>query len=299
MESKSFPRRRFMSALAATGLAGAKPRYQPKVAAQAYVWTQVFYEQKKPLIEGLPEVYESTRKAGYKRIEVVSDFLMGEALPRTKELIRKHGLEIPIVYHGGPLHEEAAAEKTIAATLNVAEAAKSIGASIIETNPNPKPKREAKTDAELALQARFVSQLADALAKRGQHLILHHHDPEMANNAREWRHLLHNTDPKKVGLCIDFDWVLQGGQEVFPLLKEAGSRVASFHLRNARNRVWTQSLDEGDYDYPALARFLQDGGFTGYLVVELAYRRDTKLTRSVAENLRLSREYVEKTFSVR
>lgn len=299
MKSKILPRRQFLGTLAAAPLAGAGPRYQPELAAQVYVWTQVFNQQKKPLLEGLPEVFESTRKAGYTRMELVSSFVTGDALPRTKELIRKHGIQIPIVYHGGPLHEAAAAEKTIAEILSVAEAAKSIGASIIEANPNPKPKREAKTGAELEVQARSVNQLAGALARRGQRLILHHHDPEMANSAREWRHVLNNTDPKLVGLCIDFDWVLQGGQEPFALLKEAGPRVESFHLRNARNRVWTQSVGEGEYDYPALARFLRDHGFTGYLVVELAHHKDTQITRPLGDNLRLSREYVEKTFSAR
>lgn len=299
MDSKTLFRRQFLSTLGAAPLAAAAPRYQPKLAVQVYVWTQVFSQQKKPLLEGLPEVYESTRKAGYRRMELISSFVTGDALPRTRELLRKHGLQVPIVYHSGPLHEEKAAEKTIAEILSVAEIAKSLGASLIEANPNPKPKREAKTGAELDVQARAVSRLADALAKRGQRLILHHHDPEMADNAREWRHLLRNTDPRRVGFCVDFDWVLQGGQEPFALLKEAGPRVDSFHLRNARKSVWTQSVGEGDYDYPALARFLRDHGFTGYLVVELAHRKETEITRPLAENLRLSREYVEKVFSAR
>ncbi|MBI4876812.1 MAG: sugar phosphate isomerase/epimerase [Acidobacteria bacterium] len=299
MESKTVLRRHMLGAFAASGLASAAPRYAPKVAAQVYVWTQVFAARKKPLIDGLSEVFETTRKAGYRRMELVSSFVLGEALPRTKELIRKHGIQIPIVYHGGALHEPAAADKAISELLDVAGAAKSIGATILEANPNPKPKREAKTDAELEVQARSINRLAETLSKRGMKLILHHHDPEMANDAREWRHILRNTDPQRVGLCIDYDWVLQAGQEPFALLKEAGPRVESFHLRNARNRVWTQSAGEGDYDYPALARFLKDHGFTGYLVVELAHRKETEITRPLGENLRLSREYVEKTFGLR
>ncbi|MDP3000635.1 MAG: hypothetical protein Q8N47_24340, partial [Bryobacterales bacterium] len=167
MKSKALPRREFLGTLAAAPLAGAGPRYQPQLAAQVYVWTQVFNQQKKPLLEGLPEVFESTRKAGYRRMELVSSFVTGDALSRTRELIKKHGMRIPIVYHGGPLHEAAAAEKTIAEILSVAEAAKSVGASIIEANPNPKPKREPKSGGELEVQARSINQLAAALARRG------------------------------------------------------------------------------------------------------------------------------------
>lgn len=299
MESKTLLRRHILGALAAGGFASAAPRYAPKVAAQVYVWTQVFAAQKKPLIEGLPEVFETTRKVGYRRMELISSFVLGEALPRTRELIRKHGIEIPIVYHNGSFHEEAAAEKAIAELLKVADAAKSLGAGLLEANPNPKPKREAKTDAELEVQARSINRLAGEIARRGMRLILHHHDIEMADNAREWRHILRNTDPQRVGFCIDHDWVLYSGQDPFALLKEAGPRVDSFHLRDARNRVWTQALGEGDYDYPALARYLKDHGFTGYLVVELGQRKETKITRLLGENLRLSREYVEKTFGLR
>ncbi len=298
MESKTLSRRGFLGATAAS-LASAKARYQPKIAAQVYVWTQVFGAQKRPLADGMPEVFETTRKVGYTRMELVSSFVTPETLPITREQIRKLGIQIPIVYHGGTLHEAAGAEMTTAEIMQVADRAKSIGASIIDTNPNPKPKQEPKTEAELAFQARAVNRIAEILAKRGMRLIVHHHQPEMANNAREWRHLLHNTDPKRVGLCMDYDWILQGGQEPFALLREAGARVDAFHLRNARGRIWTQSVGEGDYDYPALARFLRDNGFSGYLVVELAHHRDTQLTRPLGENLRLSREYVEKTFSVR
>lgn len=299
MESKAFSRRGFLGTLISCAAAAGKPRYQPRIAAQVYVWTQVFGAQKKPLIDGLPEVYETTRKVGYSRMELTSSFITAETLPVTREQVRKHGLQIPIVYHGGPFHEAAGAEKTIAEILEVADKAKTLGATIINTNPNPKPKKEAKSDSELAFQARSVTRVAELLQKRGMRLIVHHHDPEMADGAREWRHLLRNTDPKLVGLCIDFDWIVLGGQEPFGLLKEAGPRAESFHLRNARAGVWTQSVGEGEYDYPALARFLLDNGFTGYLVVELAHRKDTHITRPLGENLRLSREYVEKTFSLR
>lgn len=299
MESKALSRRSVLGALASAGAAGARARYQPKLAAQVYVWTQIFDAQKRPLADGLPEVYETTRKVGYTRMELTSSFLTPQTLPITQEHVRKHGLQIPIVYHGGPLHEAAGAEKTIAEILDVAGRAKSLGATIINTNPSPKPKKAAKTDSELACQAKSLMRAAGELNKRGMQLIVHHHDPEMADNAREWRHLLRNTDPKLVGLCMDFDWIILGGQEPFAILKEAVPRLVSFHLRNARGGIWTQSVGEGDYDYPALARFLRNHGFTGYLVAELAYRKETEITRPLGENLRLSREYIEKTFSLR
>jgi len=36
----------------------------------------------------------------------------------------------------------------------------------------------------------------------------------------------------------------------------------------------------------------------GYLVVELAYEKNTKITRPLEEDLKLSREFAEKTFGI-
>jgi sugar phosphate isomerase/epimerase len=213
-------------------------------------------------------------------------------------LLKEHGIEVPGVYLGGGFHTVAEAERSVAQMVEQSAIAKSMGARYIVTNPNPKHKGEAKTAEELSIQAKYVGQLAEKLHSNGLRLLLHHHAPEMANNAHEWRHLLANTDAKLVGMCMDTDWIAQGGQQMLPILKEAGNRVEVVHLRNAAEKIWTESVDQGDYDYKAVADHLRSIGFQGYLVVELAHRPDMKITRSLEENLRISREYVEKTFGV-
>ena len=130
-------------------------------------------------------------------------------------------------------------------------------------------------------------------------LLVHHHNPEMMENAREWRYLLTHTEPKYTGLCMDVDWIFQGGQQAMALLTEAGSRIEDMHLRNASGGVWTESVGEGDYDYNAIAGLMKRLNYRGYLTVELAHHPKTKITRSLEENLRLSREFVEKTFEVK
>jgi len=44
--------------------------------------------------------------------------------------------------------------------------------------------------------------------------------------------------------------------------------------------------------------FLPATKYHGYLVVELAYEKRTRITRSLEEDLRLSREYARKVFGV-
>jgi inosose dehydratase len=140
-----------------------------------------------------------------------------------------------------------------------------------------------------------VTELARQLAAKRFQLILHHHWPEMAEGAREWRHLLRNTE---LPLCMDIDWVRRGGEDPLALLAEAGGRVRSLHLRNSRQGVWSEDLSDGDVDYRKVADYLKKHSYSGYLVVELAYQRETPITESVEEDLRRSREYVRDVFSV-
>jgi inosose dehydratase len=287
-------RREWLASLAAVPASAARPRYDPKIAAQVYVWTQVFDQQKKTLAEGAREIVSVSKAAGYKRLEIMTQLL----IPQMREALQEFGMEVPVVYAGGAYHTPELAEKSIERVLESAKEAKSFGARYINTNPDPKPGQARKTDEELATEAKAINQLGGELDKAGLRLLVHHHNPEMMDNAREWRYLLTHTDPKNAGLCIDVDWIFQGGQQALPLLTEAGSRVEDMHLRNASGGVWTQSVNAGDYDYKAIAALMKRLGYTGYLTVELAHRPETKITRSMEENLRLSREFVEKTFDV-
>ena len=70
------------------------------------------------------------------------------------------------------------------------------------------------------------------------------------------------------------------------------------HLRNSKQGVWTEDFGPGDIDYQKVADYLRDISFNGYLVVELAYEKDTQITRSLDEDLRLSRLYTEKIFAL-
>lgn len=117
----------------------------------------------------------------------------------------------------------------------------------------------------------------------------------MTENAREWRHLFKNTG---VSFCIDTHWVLRGGQDPMSIVREAGQRLASLHLRNSRNNVWTESFGDGDIDHQELAAYLKEIQYQGYLVIELAYQNETSITRPLEENLRLSRQYAEQVFGV-
>ena len=270
--------------------------YRPVFAMEAYVWTQVFARQKRTLDEGMDEMFRSSRGAGFRLIGLGTDCALPELREKTVRLLKKYEMAAVTLYAAGPMYERSLAEATLAECLKVAEAAPAMGTVWIMTNPRPKPQRAAKSDAELAVQADYVNRFGEALRQRGLRLVLHHHNPEMAGNAREFRHLLGHTDPALASICVDYDWAVRGGQDPMAIVRAAGSRLSMVHLRNASRGVWTESLGEGDYDYSVLAGYLKQIGFQGHLVVELAYEEGTRITRPLTEDLRLSRVFAEKTF---
>ncbi|HZT29018.1 MAG TPA: sugar phosphate isomerase/epimerase [Bryobacteraceae bacterium] len=295
MATLSCTRRRFLAGTLASPLVAAGG-YRPSVAAAFYVWTQDFSKRGIKLADGVEEAFASTRRAGYRSVELMSILFQPDIREKTTEALRRHGLALPSVYHGGPMHEALAADKTIGEALALAQLVKPLGTRWIDLNPSPKPHNERKSDDELAVQARSINRLGSELGKLGMRLQLHHHSPEMAENAREWRHIAHNTDAGLVWFCIDVHWVLRGGQDPMTILREAGTRIASLHLRNSRDGVWLEDFGDGDIDYRAVAAFLRQIAFRGILVVELAYEKETKITRTLEQDLRAGREYTRRVF---
>jgi inosose dehydratase len=260
--------------------------YNPLLGTQIYVWTQ----QKATIEEALSGV----RRAGYERIELMSQFFTPEMRDRTAAALKANRLEMCSCYHGGAMHEPAAAAETIAKTLEVAALVKPLGTTLINVNPNPT--KDPKSDAQLAVQAKALDELGGKLRQRGMRLTVHQHAPEMRDGAREWRHELRHTDPNLVWFCVDVDWIKRGGQDPMTILGEAGKRIASLHVRSARNGVWQEALGDGDVDYRQVAGWLREVGYQGYVLVELAYEKETRPTRSLEENLRRSRQYAESVF---
>ena len=272
--------------------------YAPKLSVEIYIWIQHLDSEKKTLAEGVDEVLASFHGAGYRRVELNQDFFKPELRDRTLALLAKYNLVPETIYAGTTLHEAAAAEKSVKDVEELARLLRPQGTRVIVTNPSPKPSQARKTDEELDTQAKYVDQLGVALHQQGVKLALHHHTPELVDNAREWRHLLQHTNPRLVFCCVDVHWAYRGGQDVMTFIRETGPRLVELHLRNSKQGVWMEDFGPGDIDYQQVAGYLRGISFKGYLVVELAYEKGTQITRSLDEDLRLSRQYAEKVFGL-
>ncbi|MBZ5607637.1 MAG: TIM barrel protein [Acidobacteriia bacterium] len=290
--------RRGLLAGSASALLAAPAGGRSRLSMEGYIWNQYVARQKKSLAEGIGEALPMARAAGFANIELNQTFFTPEVRPLLPALLRANRLSMPSVYVGGAMHLRGRAEETIQRALDVAAFSKPFGCGAMVNNPDPLPAGAAKSDAELDTQAGMLNEMGRQLDRLGLEFRVHHHNPEMAGNAREWRHILKNTDPKHVSLCIDLDWAYQGGQDPLAILREAGARASELHLRNSRAKLWLESFEDGDIDYRKVAAHLKLYRLNPLLVVELAYRPETAVTRPLVDDLRLSREYAERIFAL-
>jgi sugar phosphate isomerase/epimerase len=270
-----------------------------RMSVEGYIFQQYMAGKKEKLADGLDEIFSIVRGAGFHHIELNDGYFGPDLRDRVAALVESNGLTMPSIYVGGAMHEEALADATIAKSLDLARLYKKVGCQAVVGDPSPKQGGAEKTDAELAVQATMLNKLGKALADEGFQYWVHNHDAEMRSNAREWWSNLKQTDPQYVWMCMDLDWVHQGDQDPLTLLRAAGKRAACLHLRNSTNKLWLESLTDGDIDYRAVAAYLRGSHLQPLLMVELAYRPNTTITRPLEEDLRLSRLYAEQIFKVK
>jgi inosose dehydratase len=303
-------RRRFLQELGlATGAVclGAQPSGSAEknralhVAANQYSWFVFYRRDQRDFSQALDDGLKDVAASGLNGFEpLVTD---PKQLDELAPLLKKHGLAMRSVYVNSTLHTPDTAAKSLEEILAIAVKAKSAGARIIVTNPNPIRwgGLENKDDAQLQCQADALNRLGRKLAAMNLTLAYHHHDLELRHAAREFHHMLVGTDPKFVTLCLDCHWIYRGAGNssvaLFDVLKLYGARVSELHLRQSTQGVWSESFADGDLDYPAVARALRELKAKPHLVLEQAVETGTPKTLDTLEAHRRSVATVRRVFA--
>ncbi|MCI0538115.1 MAG: sugar phosphate isomerase/epimerase, partial [Verrucomicrobiales bacterium] len=267
---------------------------QPLVGSQLYGWGQYYDRAHKRMDEHLDEVLSAIRDCGYDYAETTLNLDKLEHNSRFAERCQSKGLRPVSWYTGGQFHEQAKATETVRKILEAAKDCAASGYRVINCNPDPIGRE--KTDQELSVQVATLRELGAGLNRLGMRLGIHHHAPELRNRAREFHYNFQNGEPELVGFCYDVHWVFRGGLSPKDVLRQYGDRVVSWHLRQSRGGIWWEDLDTGDIDYGGIARFARRRHLAPFFTVELALEDGTKITRSVVENHRRSREFVRMVF---
>lgn len=264
------------------------------VGSNIYGWSQYYKRMDKNIQENLGEVLSALRDAGYDYLEGFLDVKQPANNAALAEQMRTKGLRPVCLYTGPRLHEKDSAREVVQDLLTAAKVCREAGFEIVDCNPAPIGRE--KTDEELQVQAAALTELGAGLKRIGMSLGVHNHLPEMKSQAREFHHNFRRTEPGAVGFCYDVHWVFRGGIAPADALREYGGRIVSWHLRQSREGIWWEDLDTGDIDYAAVASFAREHDLTAPYTVELALENGTKITRSVVENHRRSREFVRRVF---
>jgi inosose dehydratase len=283
--------------LAAASVLPLSVRSISQLSVEGYIFQQYAKAHKKSLAGVLNEVIPMARAAGFSNIELNEGFFAPAIEHHTLALLRANHFSMPSVYVGGPMHEKVGADDTIRRALETGRLCAPFGCKAIVNNPDPKRDESEKTDAELAVEAESLNRMGRALSDHGFQLRVHHHTPQLVNHAREWHHILNHTDPRYVFICVDVDWAYEGGFDPLTFLREVGPRLRELHVRSARNKLWLEDVEDSDIDYHQVAAYLYQANLNPLIVVELAYRPATVITRSLQQDLLLSRQYTEKTFA--
>ena len=272
--------------------AGDAPSKKTLVGSNVYGWGQ--YAQRDHKALDLEGVLSALRDTGYDYLENFLDVAQPEANAKFAEQLKAKGLQPVSLYTGARVHEADKAKDVVDKILTAAKIARQAGFRVLSCNADPIGRE--KTDEELKNQVSALADLGQGLNSLGMKLGIHQHLPEMASHGREFHYGFDHTRPDVVGWCYDVHWVSKGGVLPMDALKQYGERVVTWHLRQSRDGIWWEDLDTGDVDYAVVAQYARDHRLARRFSVELALEPGTKITRSVVENHRRSREFVRRVF---
>ncbi len=214
-----------------------------------------------------------------------------------REALQARGLDIYATFITGNFHEEDRAEHTVETVVELAQRNTILRCPYVMVNPHSSADRVCKSKRQLAIQASFLTQLAQELRLLGQGLILHHHREELVDNQAEFRAMLTHIPPDLMTVCIDVHWAYLASSPIEELIDLTHHRLVCLHLRNSRNNVYLQAVESGDVDLQRIVGTLEKYSFSGWLTVELFYDRETQVTRSLPENGRQSINYLRSLIS--
>lgn len=269
------------------------------------------YTQQHALDGRLGQVFDEVRAAGYDGVELFGRDLPDEATAaQVAALLAARGLRLLGVYVGGRLFEPEEVDRTASEVEALLPRLERFGNPPLLVGVRPKGRgvlpheRERKSEAELAFQAEQFNRLGRLARAAGVRLLCHNHDWEINEGERELESIWRATDPALVGFCIDQDWVVRGGSDVFDLWRRRHSRIEYLHLRDYRvlpgeGHRWVEALGDGEFDFSAFLGMARADGYTGPLVVELALEFDgsSHWQRTTAENLARSRHTLGRALS--
>jgi len=241
---------------------------------------------------------------------------MPEDPAELKAELDKRGLEMVGAFVGLGFRDADRYDAEMAKAMEIARRLQATGGKLLIAAEGGDDRRRAEaghvveadglTDDQWRNLAKGLHDLADNLAPLGMSVVFHNHVGTYVETPGETARLLDETDPAKVGWCLDIGHLAYGGGNSLEMLGTYGDRVRHIHLKDVSGEVLAQAqaggwsfgralksfifpaLGEGIAQVPECVEALLARGYDGWFVLEQDTTPDDP--KDVA---RANREYLE------
>jgi len=245
----------------------------------------------------LDQIFSDMAYAGFDGVELMEKPLRSPVYTKQiKELTEKHRIKLLGTSYGAEMwdkekHNQIYEEVELIIANMVSVGGRTFGVSV------GRPSGRKKTEEEFDNQADLLKRLISLCEKKGIVLNLHNHTYEVENNMYDLRGTLKRIPDVKLG--PDLNWLLRGGVNPVDFMREFRNQIVFTHLRDQlSNGKWPESLGEGDVNFREISDVMNEIGYNGDVVVELAHENGFVTTRPLKESLKMSRNYLRKTMNI-
>jgi sugar phosphate isomerase/epimerase len=264
-----------------------------KIIVGAHPWVYAAIQPKYEIYPILDRIFADMSYAGLDGIELMHTALRPEDSVETiRALSKKYSLPVIGTSFGGDMWDRAQHEAISQDARTVVDRLAAVGGWTFGVSVGKAP--QPKTPAQLDAQAELLRGIIAMCQSRGVVLNLHNHTYEVENDMHDLKGTLARIPDVKLG--PDLNWLVRGGVDPVSFIKTYGSKIVFLHLRDQKaDGKWSEAMGEGNMDYVAIGKALQEVKFSGDAVIELAHEGKFKPTRPLRESLKISRAYVRKT----
>jgi sugar phosphate isomerase/epimerase len=139
-----------------------------------------------------------------------------------------------------------------------------------------------------------LNEIGRQLRREGIRLHYHNHDFEFAQvegGKTGMDLLLDGLQPDACDLCVDVAWVQRGGSDPAEFLRKHKDRITYLHLKDFNDEGWIE-LGQGKVKFAEVLKAAEELPKVSWAMVE---QDQTKI--DPLDSIRISREYLKKTFS--
>jgi sugar phosphate isomerase/epimerase len=261
-----------------------------KVKVGAHIWVYAAKRPQYDVTPVLPQIFADLKYAGFDGVELMHDVLRkDETVEQIAELSQKHDLPIIGTSFYGDMWDRSQHQAVFDDAKLVIKNLAVLGGTTFGISVGSALTK--KTEQQLDDQVELLRRVMAVAKANGIESNLHNHTYEVVDGLHDLKGTLARIPDAKLG--PDLNWLVRGGVDPVWFIRRYGRQIVFLHLRNQyKNGRWSESLGEGDMDYPAIAKALRETKFNGTAVIELAHERDFEITRPLRESWKLSREYV-------